>query len=392
MGKKVGVEVSIAAAHAVAMADVDLVSAYPITPQTHIVEHLAELVADGKVDAEYIPVESEHSAMSLCCGSSATGARTFTCTSSQGLALMNEIVFLAASLRLPIVMALANRSLSGPLSIWPDHSDVMSIRDCGCIQIFTENGQDVFDHMLFAFRVAEDPKVSLPVIINLDGFSLTHMIEPVEYWEQEMVNKFLPEFKPVNRLHPDKPVTLGALGMPNVFTEAKKAQDEAIINSKAIIKDVWKTMGEITGRHYNPVELYKAEDAEIVFLSLGSIGEIASLAVDELRAQGKKVGLIKLRLWRPFPLEELNEAVQGIKKIIVIDRAVSFGGPGGPLASEIRSALYHRKDVPVVVNYICSLAGRDVTQEDFVAIYEESKTNLTEKVRQTDYVYYGVRE
>ncbi len=183
MGKRVGIEVSIAAADAVGMADVDVVAAYPITPQTHIVEHLSELVANGELDAEFIPVESEHSAMSVCCGSSAVGARTFTCTSSQGLALMNEIVFIAASLRLPIVMILANRSMSGPLSIWNDHTDVMSVRDCGWIQVFTETGQEVFDHVMLAFRVAEDPAVSLPVIVNMDGFILTHVIEPIEYWD-----------------------------------------------------------------------------------------------------------------------------------------------------------------------------------------------------------------
>lgn len=181
MGKRVGIEVSIAAADAVAMADVDVVAAYPITPQTHIVEHLSELVADGQLTAEFIPVESEHSAMSVCCGSSAAGARTFTCTSSQGLALMNEILFIVPSMRLPVVMILANRSLSGPLSIWNDHTDVMSVRDCGWVQLFVENGQEVFDHVLFAFRVAEARSVSLPVMINMDGFILTHVIEPITY-------------------------------------------------------------------------------------------------------------------------------------------------------------------------------------------------------------------
>jgi len=223
MAKKRGVEVSIAAADAIGMTNVDVVAAYPITPQTHIVEHLADLVASGELDAEFVPVESEHSAMSVACGSSGAGARTFTCTSSQGLALMNEIVFLAASMRLPIVMILANRSLSGPLSIWNDHSDVMSIRDTGWIQIFAENGQEVFDNVFFAFKVAEDKNVSLPVIVNIDGFGLSHMIEPIEYWEQEMVKQYLPDFEPINRLDPDHPVTMGALGMPDVFTEAKKS-------------------------------------------------------------------------------------------------------------------------------------------------------------------------
>ena len=391
MSKRVGVEVSIAAAEAIGLADVDTVAAYPITPQTHIVEHLAEMVDHGQIDAEYVPVESEHSAMSVACGSSAVGARTFTCTASQGLALMNEMVYLAASLRLPIVMALANRSLSGPLSIWNDHSDVMSIRDTGCVQIFTETGQDVYDHMIYAFRVAEDPSVSLPVIINLDGFVLTHMIEPIEYWEKEWAQKFLPKFEPVNRLHPDKAITMGALGMPNVFTEGKKSQDEALINSKSVILKAWKEMGDITGRYYEPVEKYKTEGAETLFLTMGSFGGIASLAIDQLQEKGEKVGLLKLRLWRPFPTEELVEAVGNAKQVIVIDRSVSFG-TSGPVASEIRSALYHTENPPVITNYICGLAGRDVTQDDFANMYEMSKKRINDSVKQSEYVFYGVRE
>jgi pyruvate ferredoxin oxidoreductase alpha subunit len=289
-------------------------------------------------------------------------------------------------------MGRANRSLSGPLSIWNDHSDVMSIRDSGCIQIFTETGQDVYDHIIYAFRVAEDPKVSLPFIVNLDGFVLTHMIEPIEYWQKDWVNKFLPEFKPVNRLHPDKPITMGALGMPNIFTEAKKHQDHGLLESKSVLVNAWKEMGDITGRYYQPVETYNTDGADTVILTMGSFGGIASLAIDDLREKGESVGLLKLRLWRPFPLEELVEAVKGVKQLIVIDRAVSFGGPGGPVASEIRSALYHTENAPVVTNYICGLAGRDVTQQDFVKIYEESKSRANDSVNQSEYVFYGVRE
>ena len=391
MSAKIGVEVSIAAAEAAGMADVDVIAAYPITPQTHIVEHLAEMVADGNLVAEFIPVESEHSAMSVCCGSSAAGARTFTCTSSQGLALMSEIVFLAASMRLPMVMLLANRSLSGPLSIWPDHSDAMMIRDSGWIQIFTENGQDVFDNVLFSFKVSEKREVSLPVLINVDGFSLTHVIEPIEYWKKEDVAKFLPSFSPVNRLHPDKPITLGALGMPDVFTESKKAHDEALINSKQAILDTWKEMGDITGRYYHPIEKYKVEGAETLFLTMGSSGETASIAIDNMREQGKPVGLLKLRLWRPFPYEEMFEAVKGVKNVIVIDRAVSFGGPGGPVASEIKAALYGRANMPVVSNYICGLAGRDVIPKDYFAIYEESMKSGDSPSQLEGYTLYGVR-
>jgi len=392
MGKRVGIEVSLAAAEAVKMANVDVVAAYPITPQTHIVEHLSELVADGELDAEFIPVESEHSAMSVCCGSSAVGARTFTCTSSQGLALMNEIVFIVPAMRLPIVMILANRSLSGPLSIWNDHTDVMSIRDCGWIQFFTENGQESFDHVMFSFRVAENPAVSLPVIMNMDGFVLTHVIEPIEFWDQETVKQYLPDFEPVNRLHPDNPVTMGAFGLPGIFTEAKMAQDQALINSKAVILEAWKDMGDLVGRYYKPVETYHVEGAETVFLSMGSVGETISLAVDQLRAQGKPVGLVKLRLWRPFPFEEFREAVRGVKRMIVIDRAITYGGVGGPVAIEIRSVLYLEENMPTITNFLCGLAGRDVTAEDYMAMFEKTEQMAKGKVRQEDYIIYGVRE
>lgn len=391
MAKKTGIEVSIAAADAVGMTNVDVVAAYPITPQTHIVEHLADLVASGELDAEYIPVESEHSAMSVCCGSSAAGARTFTCTSSQGLALMNEIVFLAASMNLPIVMMLANRSLSGPISIWNDHSDVMSIRDSGCIQAFVKNGQEVFDHVFFAFRVAETRDVSLPVIINLDGFSLSHMIEPIEYWTQEMVNQYLPDFEPRHRLHPDHPVTMGALGMPDIFTEAKKVQNETLLASRPVILDAWQELEKTCGRSYKPVETYQMDGAKVAFLSMGSMGEVVSLAVDELREQGKPVGQLDLRLWRPFPFDELAEAVKGLDQIIVLDRAISFGGPGGPVAGEIRSALYHKDNMPFVTNYIYALAGRDITAKDFIRIYEESTSASEEELKRNDYTIYGVR-
>lgn len=392
MGKRVGMEVSIAAAEAVGMANVDVIAAYPITPQTHIVEHLSEMVADGELDAEFIPVESEHSAMSVCCGSSAVGARTFTCTSAQGLALMNEIVFIASSLRLPIVMILANRSLSGPLSIWNDHTDVMSIRDCGWIQVFTETGQEVFDHVLFAFRVAENKNVSLPVIINLDGFILTHVIEPLEFWDKDQVKKYLPDFEPVNRLHPDNPQTFGAFGVPGIYSEAKMAQNQALLNSKPEILKAWKEMGDIVGRYYHPVETYKTDGAETLFLTMGSIGQTVEIAVDELRAQGKPAGLIKLRLWRPFPFEEFRAAVKGAKRIIVIDRAISYGGPGGPVASEIRSAMYGEDNMPTVTNFICGLAGRDVTPKDYIGMYERSVELAKSRVKVEDYVFYGVRE
>jgi len=324
MSKPVGMEVSIAVAEAAGLADTDVVAAYPITPQTHIVEHLSEMVAQGELDAEFVPVESEHSAMSVCVGSSAAGARTFTSTSAQGLALMNEVVFIAASLRVPIVMVVVNRSLSAPLSIWNDHSDAMSVRDCGWIQVFVENGQEAFDHVFYAFRVGEDQDVMLPVMIHMDGFVLSHMVEPIEMVGEDVIRKYLPDFNPLHRLHPDRPVTMGAFGMPDIFTETKKAQDEAIKAAMPVILKGWEEWGELTGRHYQPVETYCAEDADTLLVVMGSLGETAAEAVDQMRKKGKSVGLVKLRLWRPFPFKALREAVNDANLLMVLDRAVRF--------------------------------------------------------------------
>jgi pyruvate ferredoxin oxidoreductase alpha subunit len=391
MGKRIGLEVSLSAAEAVKMANVDCIAAYPITPQTHIVEHLSELVNDGELDAEFIPVESEHSAMSVSAGASAVGARAFTCTSSQGLALMNEIVHIVASMRLPVVMILANRSMSGPISIWNDHTDVMSIRDCGWIQVFANNGQEVFDHVLFGYRVAESRDVMLPLIINIDGFILTHVIEPIEFWEKEQVEQYLPDLRPIHPLHPDKPVTMGAVGLPSIFSEAKVAQDEPLIQSRSTIISAWKELGDIVGRHYSPIETYRSEDAETLFITQGSYGETVSLAVDELRDEGISVGLIMDRLWRPFPFDEFRKATGRAKNLIVIDRAISYGGQGGPLAIDLRSVLYKEKNQPDIVNFICGLAGRDVNIQDFKNMYHKAMQKIKEHPREEDFEYYGVR-
>ena len=391
MGKRIGLEVSLSAAEAVKMANVDCIAAYPITPQTHIVEHLSELVNNGELDAEFIPVESEHSAMSVAAGVSAVGARSFTCTSSQGLALMNEIVHIVASMRLPVVMILANRSMSGPISIWNDHTDVMSIRDCGWIQVFANNGQEVFDHVFFAYKVAEDKNVMLPLIINIDGFILTHVIEPVEFWDQEQVEQYLPTFEPIHRLDPDKPVTMGGVGMPTIFSEAKVAQDEPLKQSKSVIIAAWKELGDIVGRYYKPIETYRSDDADTVFITQGSYGETVSQAVDALREEGKSVGLVMNRLWRPFPFDEFREAVSQAKNLIVIDRAISYGGQGGPLAIDLRSALYKEKNQPNITNFICGLAGRDVTIDDFKNMYQQAMEKVKKHTREEDFEYYGVR-
>jgi pyruvate ferredoxin oxidoreductase alpha subunit len=358
-------EVSIAAAEAVALADVDVIAAYPITPQTHVVEHLSELVASGHLDAEFIPVESEHSAMSTCVGSSAAGARTFTSTSSQGYALMSEICYIAASLRLPIVMVTANRALSGPINIWNDHADLMMARDTGWIQTIAENGQEVLDLIFHAFKVAEDHRVLLPVMVNMDGFILSHMIEPMILLDKEEVDSYLPPFKPALRLDPRNPLTIGPVGMPDVYTEAKKAHDEAIKDSKAVVVEAWKEFGDRFGRYYNPVETYKTEDAEYMLVTMGSISETAMTAVDAMREAGKKVGLVRIRLWRPFPVEELFEAVKGAKALAVIDRAMTLNAVGGAVCGEIKTVLYDRGVHPYVKNFVAGLGGRDVTVQNF---------------------------
>jgi pyruvate ferredoxin oxidoreductase alpha subunit len=385
-----GIEVSIAVAEAVAQCDVDCIAAYPITPQTHIVEHLADLCAEGELEAEFVPVESEHSAMSICCGTSAAGARTFTATSSQGLALMAEIVYITSFLRLPVVMSLVNRSLSGPLSIWNDHSDAMMVRDCGWVQVFVENGQEAYDHMFWAFRVAEDQKVSLPVIVNMDGFIVSHVIEPIEYVADEQVKKYLPEFKPVHRLHPDKPITIGAFAMPELYTEAKQAQDQALWCSRPVIDQAWREWKDLTGRAYQAVETYKTEGAKTIIVIMGSLGETASVAVDELRAKGEKVGLVKLRLWRPFPVEEFKRAVTGAETLVVMDRAMNLGF-GGPVATEVRSQLYSQPARPKVVSFILGLGGRDVQVETFIDILSKAQAKIAAG-KEDEYELYGVRE
>lgn len=390
MGKRVGMEVSIAAAEAVKQANVDVISAYPITPQTHVVEHLSELVANGELDAEFFCVESEHSALSVCVGSEATGARSFTCTSSQGLALMSEITYIASALRLPIVMIIANRALSAPISIWNDHSDVMSIRDCGWIQFFAENGQDVYDHVFIAYRLGEDRNVLLPVIINMDGFTLSHVIEPIELIDQEKINQFLPPYKPVLSLHPDRPVTMGGIALPGIFTETKKAQEVAIQSSMSKILETWKAFGEMTGRYYLPIETYKVEDAETLLVTMGSFGETASAAVDKMREEGRSVGLVKIRLWRPFPFDAFKKATLHAKQLVVIDRAISVGACG-PVASEVKAALYGEVQRPSVYNFVAGLGGRDVAPLDFVKMVDKAEIEIEEGNKE-GFEIYGVRE
>jgi len=365
VSKRVVLEASHAVAEAVKMADVDLVAAYPITPQTHIPERLAEMVAEGELDAAYVPVESEHSAMSCVLGAAAVGARSFTTTAGQGLELMHEALYIASSHRYPIVMAVCNRALSAPINIWCDHSDVMACRDVGWIQVFCLNNQESFDMTLWAFRVAEDPVVHFPVMVNLDGFILSHVTEPLLLPEQEEVERYLPPFHYRLALDPDAPTSHGCFGLPEIYTEVKYAQEVALRGSRSVLDRGWKEFSNIFGREYRAVETYKGEGADTLLVTMGSLGETARMVVDEKRAQGERVGHLNIRLWRPFPFEDFRAAVKGVKTLVVLDRCFSFGGPGGPVASELRAALYDVDPRPKVVSFIGGIGGREVDADAF---------------------------
>ncbi len=364
MSRRVALEASHAVAEAARMADVDVISAYPITPQTHIPERLAEMVADGELNAAYIPVESEHSAMSACLGASAIGARTFTASAGPGLEYMHNVLYVASSMRLPVIMTVANRALSAPISIWGDHSDVMAVRDTGWIQVFCQNSQEAFDMTIWAFRVGEDQSVLFPVMVHLDGFTLSHVIEPMVLPEQKEVDRFLPRFQYPYPLNPDKPMTHGALGPPDIYSEAKLAQEMALRESKSVILQAWHEFTNVFGRHYSPVEEYRTDGAETLLLTMGSYTETAKIVIDERRDKGEAVGLVSLRLWRPFPFEEFRGTVKGASVLIVFDRCISFG-MGGPVLSEVRSALYDEDKRPRVVGFVGGLGGRDVPEKEF---------------------------
>ena len=365
MTKRVGIEVSHAAAEAVALANVDVIAAYPITPQTHIVEHLAEMTNGGGLDAEYIAVESEHSAISACLGSSAAGARTFTAAASQGLALMHEILFAASSLRLPMVMAVANRALSAPINIWADHSDIMPQRDTGWVQIFAENGQDVFDLILHAFRLSEDERILLPVMVSMDGFTLSHVMEPVSLLNRDEVAQILPAASFRERLDVRAPRSIGPFGAQNVYPEIKQQQEQALINSETVLEEIWDDFDSRFGRRYQSVEAHRTEDAEIILVTMGAIGETARTAVDEMREDGIPVGVARIRLWRPLPCEKLVQVLEKAEKVVVIDRMLSPGAPGGPVALELRSLFYARDRRPEIINFVAGLGGREINRRMF---------------------------
>lgn len=371
----------------------DVVAAYPITPQTEIVQIFSNYVSDGLVPTEYVPVESEHSAMSATVGSAAAGARSMTATSANGLALMWEVLYIAAGGRLPIVMPVVNRALSAPINIHCDHSDAMGARDAGWIQIFAESAQEAYDNMFQAMRIAEHPDVQLPAMVCLDGFITSHGMENLHILEDEVVTKFIGEYKiPRPLLDVDNPITVGPLALQDFYFENRRAQAEAMVNAKSVILDVAKEYAELTGREYGFFEEYKLEDAEVAIVVMGSTAGTAKYTIDQLRAKGVKAGMLKVRVFRPFPYAELKEALKGIKVIGVLDRADSLSSVGGPLFSELRAALYDAETRPLITNYIYGLGGRDINP----ALIEQAFTELLaikESGKLNQYVnYLGVRE
>ena len=390
MSRRVALEGSFAAAEAARMADVDVVAAYPITPQTHIVERLAEMVANGELRAAYIPVDSEHSAMSACSGASAAGARTFTATASQGFFLMHEVLYWVAAMNQPVVMAVCNRAVAPPQNIWADYSDAMTARDTGWIQLFAVNNQEVFDFVLAGFRLGEDPRVLLPVMVHLDGFTLTHVVEPVILPEQEEVNRFLPKYQHPFALNPDRPVSYAIISSPDIYSEQKKAQDMNLRQAKEVALEAWKEFGDTFGRYYSPIERYRCEGAKTLLMTMGSLSETAKVAIDKKRAAGDAVGLMILHLWRPFPFEELYEAVEDAELLIVFDRCISLGGPGGPPFSEVRSALFDRRKEIKVVGLVGALCGRNLPVEQFEEMINRGR-EIAEKGSKDVFETIGIR-
>jgi len=387
--KKVGLSGNYAVAHAVKMADVDVIAAYPITPQTTIVEKLSEFVANGELDADYINVESEHSAMSACIGASMTGARVFTATSSQGLAFMHEVLFIAAALRTPMVMANVNRALSAPLNIWNDHADAMAERDSGWIQLWVSSAQEAFDTTILAFKLSEEAR--LPVMVNLDGYVLSHTYEPVELIAEDKVREFIPSKPLVNRLSPKTAYSVGVVGPPEYYFEMKYQAIDAIEKSRSLISRITADFNSRFGRCYDDVNAYDMEDAEYALLTMGSMTGSARVAAEGLRKEGLKVGVISIRTFRPFPVERLIEKVRGLKGLGVMDRASTPGGPSNPLFCDVATCLYGLKERPVLQSFVSGLGGRDITLDHFDIMFKATKEAADAKAPKPC-MYVGLRE
>lgn len=392
MPKKVQMSGNEAVANALRQINPDVFPMFPITPSTEIPQYFANYVSNGLVDTEFITVESEHSSMSAAIGASAAGARALTATSSAGLAFMWEVLGVAASHRVPVVLAAVCRALTGPLNINCDHSDTMGARDSGWIQLYAETNQEAYDNMVMAYRIAEHKDVMLPIMICQDGFITSHAVENITLLEDEAVKDFVGEYHPEEfLLNPGKPIAVGPYSVSNYAMEAKKNQEVALENSKEVIKEVAKKYKELTGRGFELFEEYKTEDADYIMLIMGSAAGTAKEAVDELRAEGKKVGVLKLRVFRPFPSEEIAKALANCKAVAVMDRCESYNGNGGPLGSEVPAALFKNKVMIEAVNYIYGLAGRDFTIKDVKDVFAELEDMIENGKTVEQYQYIRLR-
>lgn len=371
----------------------DVMAAFPITPSTEIPQYFSAFVANGLVDTEFVPVESEHSAMSACIGSEAAGARTLTATSSCGLALMWEELYVAASDRLPIALACVNRALSGPININCDHSDSMGARDSGWIQIYSENNQEAYDNFVQAYRIAEHKDVRLPIMICQDGFITSHAVENISLLEDKEVKDFVGEYNPEEYLlNEDHSMAVGPYDTPAFYMEHKKQQAVAMENAKQVILDVAAEFEKLSGRKYGLFETYKLDDAEMALVIINSAAGTAKDAVDRLRAEGKKVGLLKIRVFRPFPAEEIAEALKNVKVIAVMDRCEGFSSQGGPLGAEVKSALFTAGSTAKVVDYVYGIGGRDVRVENIEEVYAALEEILTTGNVGETYRYLSLRD
>ncbi len=370
----------------------DVVAAFPITPSTEIPQYFSTFVSNGQVDTEFIAVESEHSAMSACIGAESAGARAMTATSANGLSLMWEMIYIASSLRLPIVMSLVNRAVSGPLNIHNDHSDAMGVRDAGWIMLFSENNQEAYDNLLMAHRIAEHKDVLLPLMVCQDGFITSHSIENIELLEDDLAKKFVGSYNPDHYLlNKKEPIAVGPLDLQAYLFEHKYQQAEAMRNAKKVILEVSKDFEKLTGRKYSFFEEYKMEDAELVVVCMNSTAGTTKAVVDDLRSKGVKAGLLKVRVFRPFPAYEIANALSNAKAIAVLDKADSLNGAGGALFEDVVSGMYvNNKTVPIV-NYVYGIGGRDTTTKDIESVYNDLEKIAGTGNIDNPYRYLGVR-
>ena len=382
-----------AAAIAMKQINPDVVAAFPITPSTEIPQYFSTFVSNGQVDTEFVAVESEHSAMTACIGAEAAGARAMTATSANGLSFMWEQIYIASSLRLPIVLSLVNRAVSGPLNIHNDHSDAMGVRDAGWIMLFSENNQEAYDNLLMAHRIAEHKDVLLPLMVCQDGFITSHSIENIELLEDDKVKAFVGTYKPEHYLlNAKEPIAIGPLDLQAYLFEHKYQQATAMRNAKKVIADVAKEFEELTGRKYSFFEEYKLADAEIAIVCMNSTAGTTKYVVDELRNKGIKAGLLKIRMFRPFPTEEIAKALSHLKAVAVLDKADSLNGAGGALFEDVTSAMFVNKVQIPTVNYVYGIGGRDTTSKDIESVYNDLIEIVNNNGTNDFYRYLGVRK